>query len=167
MPSAWLLPSASLTANASATAGTKSEASVTAASETKAIPSRNRDARRWHTSIAVLVFPMPPGPVTVTTRCRPRRSINAETSASLPRSGVRGSGRLLGRLANRSPLPWRRSAAGTANPTAETGWFDDHIADVDADPHGDVRRLAEFLLDLDRTSNGIQRVGIDGQGAIP
>lgn len=38
----------------------------------------------------------------------------------------------------------------------ETGGFDDHIADVDANPHGDVRRLAELLLDLDRTPDGIQ-----------
>jgi hypothetical protein len=38
----------------------------------------------------------------------------------------------------------------------KTGGLDDHIADVDADPHGNVRRLAELLLDLDRAQDGIQ-----------
>src|SRR6185503_8649483 len=48
----------------------------------------------------------------------------------------------------------------------ETGGFDDHIADVDADPHGDVRRLAELLLDLDGTPDGIERIREDGQCSI-
>ena len=59
-----------------------------------------------------------------------------------------------------------REAMLTASPI-ETGGFDDHIAHVDADPHGDVWRLAELLLDLDGTADGVQRVGKDGQGAIP
>ena len=224
MPSAWLLPSASLTPSALARAGTTSEASLTAASDTNAIPSRivTRDdgtprSPSWSFRS--------PGPVTVTTRCS-SRPISVVRS-SIPPEEWRFR---IGKVARQArevahPCPGRRSAAGTQTHPAETakisngrptflslnfqvherefrlvpnlivnrnanadspgdsegldagcdvdrvpdetGGFDDHVADVDADPHGDVRWLAEFLLDRDRTENRIQGVREDGQGAIP
>ena len=50
-------------------------------------------------------MPTPPGPVIVTTRCSRASSASAARSAARPSSGAAGSGRLPGRLANRSPLP--------------------------------------------------------------
>jgi hypothetical protein len=112
-----LLPSASLTSRASARVGTTSDKSVTSARETNEMPSRNSGPSRRHTSMAVLVLPIPPGPVIVTTRCSETRSVRAARSASRPTRGGPGSGRLAGRVASCSPLPCRKSGAGTTSPS--------------------------------------------------
>ena len=69
---------------------------VTGASGTKKTPSGKAAPSRWATAIANRVLPDPPGPVSVTSRTPGERSsvVTASASASLPISGVAGTGRL-------------------------------------------------------------------------
>ena len=98
-------PSASFTSSASARAGTNARDPSTSASATNATPSRNSGASSRPSSTTMRVFPTPPGPVIVTTRCSRASSTSDARSAARPTVASTGSGRLLGRLANRSPLP--------------------------------------------------------------
>ena len=69
MPSPSVRSSASFTSSASARAGRNCAGSVTSASATNATPSRNSGASSRPSSTTIRVFPTPPGPVIVTTRC--------------------------------------------------------------------------------------------------
>ena len=120
MPSPSVRPSASFTSSVSATEARNCAASVTSASPTNATPSRNSGESMRPSSTRSRVFPTPPGPVIVTTRCSRANSTSEATSSARPINGETGSGRLLGRLANRSPLPSSASASGTTIPSAET-----------------------------------------------
>ena len=82
--------------------------------------SGNSAARSRPSSISTRVFPTPPGPVIVTTRCVRTRSVSAASSPVRPTSGTAGVGRRLGRLAKRSPFPSSALASGTTKPSADT-----------------------------------------------
>ena len=119
-PSPSVRSSASLTSSAAARAGRNASGSVTSASGTNATPSRNSAASARPTSTIMRVFPTPPGPVIVTTRWSRTRATSDSRSAARPMSGEIDSGRLLGRLANRSPFPSSARGSGTTMPSAET-----------------------------------------------
>ncbi len=87
-------PPETFTASACAIAGTTSAGSVTAASETNATEPSNAGASRRASAIASRVFPIPPGPVSVTMRSpSPRMSAaTSSSSRSRPTSDVSGSG---------------------------------------------------------------------------
>ncbi len=77
-------PGACRTPSAAATAGITSAGSGTVASSTSHTPSANRPATRRATSLASLVLPTPPGPVTVTSRYSCTRSASFASSAARP-----------------------------------------------------------------------------------
>ena len=93
-PSPSVRPSASFTSSASATAGRKSAGSVTSASAMNATPSRNSGASSRPSSTTMRVFPTPPGPVIVTTRCSRTSSMSDARSAARPTSGAAGLGQV-------------------------------------------------------------------------
>ena len=120
MPSRSVRSSASLTSSAVASAGRNAAGSETSASVMNARASGNSAARSRPSSISTRVFPTPPGPVIVTTRCVCTRSVRAASSSVRPMSGTAGVGRLLGRLARRSPFPSSALGSGSTKPVADT-----------------------------------------------
>ena len=70
--------------SATATAAGTRPGSPTPASSASHTPSANRSATRWATSPASRVFPIPPGPVTVTIRYRARSSATSFSSTDRP-----------------------------------------------------------------------------------
>jgi hypothetical protein len=90
-PSARDRVSASFTPSAAATVGTTAPGSVTAAISTYATPPGKEATSSSETAMATRVFPVPPGPVMVTTRVpERRRSTTRATSDSRPTRGVAG-----------------------------------------------------------------------------
>ena len=104
-------PAVSFTPSVCAICGRTSSGSVIAASVTKNTPcgkSSTSSAAAWSAS---RVFPVPPGPVSVTARTSDRRrsSTTSATSRSRPTSGVGCTGRFVGRFSKR---PERREPLG-------------------------------------------------------
>src|SRR5262249_35694586 len=77
-------PGCSRTPTTVATTGGTCAGSRTAASSASHTPSANRPATRLATSAASLVFPDPPGPVTVTSRCPASRPATSATAPARP-----------------------------------------------------------------------------------
>ena len=90
IPACWVMPSTAATASGT-TAG-----SVTAASSMTHTPSGKSGDDRAATSIASRVFPTPPTPVSVTSRCALSAVATSESSESLPMRRVVGGRRLPG-----------------------------------------------------------------------
>jgi len=91
-------PPISLTLNVCAMVATTRSGSLSGASGTKKTPSANISRSTAPACKASRVLPMPPGPVSVSSRTSGRRSMSrtAATSRSRPISGVGGTGRLVG-----------------------------------------------------------------------
>ncbi len=80
------------TLSARATAAGTERASRTSASGTNQAASPAGGQRRWSASSAIRVFPMPPGPVIVTSRSRATSSRSRASSSSRPKKRVSSSG---------------------------------------------------------------------------
>ena len=106
----------SFTATASAIAGSSSAGSRIASSATKKAPSTSSSARMFAASIASLVLPEPPGPVSVSTRVGPRSALVTSSSSRLrPTSVLARTGTLLcGRGRRESVSSWRRIACSSS-----------------------------------------------------
>ena len=101
--------------------GKQPRGSLTSASETKATPSRNSGASMRPSSASTVVFPTPPGPVIVTTRCCRARSTrdskvvrSPERAARPPRASCSESRRTV------LPCPRAPPASGTTRPSPLT-----------------------------------------------
>ena len=90
-------PGRSRTSSAFATASSASAGSRSAASETHQTPSGTSSATSAAACSASRVFPVPPGPVSVSNRTSSRRSrpTTSSSSRSRPRNGVAGTGRFV------------------------------------------------------------------------
>ena len=84
--------------------------------DTNATPSRNSEARRRPSSMTRRVFPTPPGPVTVTTRCSRTRSRSEARSASRPISGGAGLGQVARQAREPLALTLERGRCGHHDP---------------------------------------------------
>ena len=95
-----------------------------AASSTSQAPSGRSPSSVRAVSVASLVFPEPPGPITVVSRCSAMRSRTAATSASLPTKLVSSARRLVFRPSSsqrcsRRPSSPRSSATCNADSSGE------------------------------------------------
>lgn len=90
-----------------------------AASSTSQAPSGSSPRRVRAVSVASLVFPDPPGPVTVVSRCPAMSSRTAAASAPLPTKVDSSARRLVLRLVSRRPSSPRSSARCTADSSGE------------------------------------------------
>jgi hypothetical protein len=88
-----------LAPTARATASSTRPGSVTAASGTNTTPAANRSPSRSPTATASRVLPIPPGPVSVTSRAWPTAAAVCSRSLSRPMNEVTGNGRLVARSA--------------------------------------------------------------------
>ena len=96
-------PGCSRTPNTTATAVGTSPGSSTWANPTSHTPSSNRDTRARATSIATRVLPEPPGPITVTNRCRASMASTRANSDARPIKLVKPTGKLCARSAGTDP----------------------------------------------------------------
>ena len=90
-----------------------------AASSTSQAPSGRSPSSVRAVSVASLVFPEPPGPIRVVSRCSAMSSRTAATSASLPTKLVSSARRLVFRFSSRRPNSPRSSATCNADSSGE------------------------------------------------
>ena len=90
-----------------------------AASSTNQTPSGRSPSSVRAVSVASLVFPEPPGPTKVVSRCSAMSSRTAATSASLPTKLVSSARRLVFRFSSRRPSSPRSSATCKADSSGE------------------------------------------------
>ena len=97
--------SASRSPSASSVACATSPSAPIDASSTSQAPSGRSPSSVRAVSVASLVFPAPPGPITVVSRCSAMSSRTAATSASLPTKLVSSARKLVFRPSSRRLLP--------------------------------------------------------------
>ena len=90
-----------------------------AASSTSQTPSGRSPSSVRAVSVASLVFPEPPGPIRVVSRCSAMSSRTTATSASLPTKLVSSARTLVFRLSSRRPSSPRSSATCNADSSGE------------------------------------------------
>ena len=90
-----------------------------AASSTSQAPSGRSPSSVRAVSVASLVFPEPPGPIRVVSRCSATSSRTTATSASLPTKLVSSARRLVFRFSSRRPSSPRSSATCNADSSGE------------------------------------------------
>ena len=90
-----------------------------AASSTSQAPSGRSPSSVRAVSVASLVFPEPPGPIRVVSRCSAMSSRTTATSASLPTKLVSSARRLVFRFSSRRPNSPRSSATCNADSSGE------------------------------------------------
>ncbi len=116
-------PARSVTPRATATVTGTSPGSASGASSATQTPSAQSGSSRRATSSPSRVLPMPPAPISVTSRWIPSSSVTSVSAAARPISSEVGAGRFVGDGASGSAATAadRRSAAGLGAGSPPTG----------------------------------------------